>query len=74
MFHHYGLNTSQVPYNLVLTTKFNQRTINNLACIIDNKMIYISQESLNFSLSDKTLTFQTNQLLTVIENIQDGCQ
>ena len=37
-------------------------------------MIYISQESLNFSLSDKTLTFQTNQVLRVIENIHDGCQ
>ena len=37
-------------------------------------MIYISQESLNCSLSDNTLTFQTNQVLTVIENIQDGCQ
>ena len=74
MFHHYGLNTSQVPYNLVLTTKLNQRTINNFACIIGNKMIYISQESLNFVLSDKTLTFQRNQVFRFTENIQDGCQ
>ena len=37
-------------------------------------MIYISQESLNFSLSDKTLTFQTNQVFKLTENIQDGCQ
>ena len=32
-------------------------------------MINLSQESWNFSLSDKILTFQTNQVLTVIENI-----
>ena len=35
-------------------------------------MIYISQESLNFSLSDKTLTFQRNQVFRFTENIQDG--
>ena len=29
---------------------------------------------MNFSLSDKTLTFQINQVLALIENIQDGCQ
>ena len=37
-------------------------------------MIYTSQESLNFCLSDKTLTFQRNKVLAIIENIQDGCQ
>ena len=37
-------------------------------------MIYISQESLNFFLSGKTLTFRVNQLLAIIDNIQDGCQ
>ena len=42
--------------------------------MIGNKMIYISQESLSFSLSGKSLTFQRNQTLTIIENIQDGCQ
>ena len=42
--------------------------------MIANKMIYISQESLNFSLSDKSLTLQRNQTLRIIENIQDGCQ
>ena len=42
--------------------------------MIANKMIYISQESLNFSLSDKSLTLQRNHTLRIIENIQDGCQ
>ena len=42
--------------------------------MIANKMIYISQESLNFSLSDKSLTLRRNQTLRIIENIQDGCQ
>ena len=37
-------------------------------------MISIPQESLNLSLSDKTLTFQINQVLALIENIQDGCE
>ena len=42
--------------------------------MIADKMIYISQESLNFSLSDKSLTLQRNQTLRIIEYIQDGCQ
>ena len=42
--------------------------------MMGNKMIYISQETLNFCLSDKTLTFQRNKVLAIIENIQDGCQ
>ena len=37
-------------------------------------MISIPQESLNLSLSDKTLTIQINQVLALIENIQDGCK
>ena len=37
-------------------------------------MISIPQESLNLSLSDKTLTFQIYQVLALIENIQDGCE
>jgi len=37
-------------------------------------MINISQESLNFSLSDNILLFQTNQVLRFTENIQDGSQ
>ena len=37
-------------------------------------MIYISQESLNFFLSDKSLTFQRSHTVTITENIQDGCQ
>ena len=37
-------------------------------------MIQRSQESLNFSLLGKTLTFPVNQVLAIIDNIQDGCQ
>ena len=37
-------------------------------------MVYISQESLNFSLSEKILTFQRNKVLIFTENIQVGCQ
>ena len=55
-------------------TKSNYTKINNFARIIANKMTYISQESLNFSLSGKTLTFPVNQVLAIIDNIQDGCQ
>ena len=42
--------------------------------MIADKMIYISQESLNFFLSDKSLTFQGSHTVTITENIQDGCQ
>ena len=37
-------------------------------------MVYISQESLNFSLSEKILTFQRNKVLIFTENIQVGRQ
>ena len=37
-------------------------------------MIYISEKSLNFCLLYSTLTFQTNQVLTGIENAQAGSQ
>ena len=37
-------------------------------------MIYISEESLNFCLLYGTSTFQTNQVLTAIENTQAGSQ
>ena len=37
-------------------------------------MIYISEKSLNFCLLYGTLTFQTNQVLTGIENTQAGSQ
>ena len=37
-------------------------------------MIHISEESLNFCLLYGTSTFQTNQVLTGIENTQAGSQ
>ena len=43
-------------------TKSNHTKINNFACIIANKMTYIAQESLNFFLLGKVLTFQRNQV------------